>query len=388
VLDRPHELLKNAAADPKAPGVVLARYAGLAALRDDVDEARATFSRCVDNFPGSNLCANHLADLELNEGQCTAGERILRKELSTSPNADAFLRLADALHGLGVPSSEVKPVLEKWAQLSSGPAKEWNAVRVDIRDALLHGRLRDALPLYDKLGAMLAGVDDDAEHFDYSLYRMLLEAELGDKIAARSTLDKYIATRHGFQRTVDAGDYVIHLISHGVEFGFVPWSEWLPQRTKKIAHPDDREDRLGGRSRAWLDLFAMPAITRAGAAEAIAELPKYLPFLDRTDRWFWHDAAIGRAYALTGQLDAAMPFYERAAASCYALEDLVQYTRALVEFGDLLERRGDRSRACEVYRKVLTCWPPESGSVSAARAAARHRAICQTSAGNRPRKSQ
>jgi serine/threonine protein kinase/tetratricopeptide (TPR) repeat protein len=390
-LERPLGLLRDLAIPTNAPGIVLARYAGLLALHDDVDEARKIFYRCLDNDPGANVCSEMLAALELNEGRCADADRVLRKQLSVTQgsgtqSSDALLSLAYGLHRLGATGNEVGAVFDKWARTFSGPIAERNAVRGEIRIALMRGQLRDGLKLYDKLGAMLGGVDDDAELFDYTAYRTALEAELGEKVAASRTLARYSNARHGLRRTVEGDDNSIFLLALGAEFGVVSWRDWLAKRDARLTSTHVRDSLLEGKPRLWQDAFAMPATSREAAAEALGQLPRYGRVLPRMDRWFWHDGALGRAFALTEQFDAALPHFERAVASCNALEDLVQYHRVLLDFATALERHGDTSRACSMYGNMVSSWRPESGSVSSQRAADRLGRLCPSRNTSKPKR--
>ncbi|WP_394829965.1 tetratricopeptide repeat protein [Pendulispora albinea] len=376
-IEKAHDLLAPLGKDANAPAVVLSELGTAQSFRDDVESARATFSRCLEGYPAATGCATLLAQLEQNEGRCAGAERVLRRSLSLFPNsAGTYLSLAYDLQGMAVSPSEIRPVLERWARFSDGAAMERNLVRTEIRMALLEGRLREAVKLDAKLGKLMADVDDDEEQFDYTLYSMLLKAEVGQRADATKALDAYIARRHGLMRSSYGGDNVLYLVSVGARLGLVPWPKWLEQRNARLAVVTDRDGMLDSHSRKWLEYFAMPAATEASAKEALDVLPQYLPILHRIGRWFWHDGAIGRVYMLMGRHVEARPYFERAAASCNALEDLVQHTHALLDFASLLERTGDSKRACEMYDRVLGRWPAHSGSVSAARASQRRRSLC------------
>jgi tetratricopeptide (TPR) repeat protein len=133
---------------------------------------------------------------------------------------------------------------------------------------------------------------------------------------------------------------------------------------------------LDGRARTWLEYFAMPATHAAEAKKALDVLASYPAILNRGERWFWHDGAIGRVYMLVGRYAEALPFFKRAVSSCAALEDLVQYVHVLMDYGALLEKTGDRAGACAAYNKVLKSWPLRSGSESAQLAERRRRVTC------------
>ncbi len=376
-LDAAVSLLSTAVEADSPTGIVLGRYGALETLRDNVDLGRKALERCLTFFPGSAACAAPLARLEMNEGQCADAERILRKEISVSPKADVYLDLAYTIERLGAPAEEVQPVLENWVRFSPEGDRPRNAVRARIRVHLMQGELREALNDYVELEPLIEQTDDDVEQFDYTEYRMLLEAELGKRDASRATLRRYVSKRQSFQRDVDGDDNVTALFALGAEFGFVPWQEWLPRRDDHLRHPQDRDGLLDGRTRNWLDNFAIPAVTAEEAKEALDQLPRYLPILHRSDRWYWHDSALGRVYDLTGHNDDAIPYFERATSSCGALEDLVQFTRGEAEYADFLLRNGNVAKACTLYGKVLVAWPSTSGSSTAQHATVQADKFCK-----------
>jgi serine/threonine protein kinase/tetratricopeptide (TPR) repeat protein len=363
-LDGAASLLRPLVDRTSPGGLPLARFGNVAALRDDVDTARVYLNRCLDSHPGSSVCASTLAGLEMNEGRCVDAERLLRRWLSVAPGPTAYLDLGYVLQRQGAPPEEIAPVLNNWVKTSDESARELASARADVRIRLMGGDLRGALSIYPRIESLLRNVADDGEHFDYTGYRMLLEAELGDQDAAALTLSKYVSDRQAFQRRVDGGDNVTYLLALGVEFGFYPWSDWVKRRDQHLAEDRSAEAQLAGNGRSWLQHFAMPAVTKEAAAEALARLPEFLPILERSDRWYWQDGAIGRVYALLGQDREALPYYERAVASCGALEDLVQYHRTEIELADFYLRTGNPERACQTYARVVISWPLESGSVT------------------------
>jgi TolA-binding protein len=86
------------------------------------------------------------------------------------------------------------------------------------------------------------------------------------------------------------------------------------------------------------------------------------------------DDAFGMTYLLAGKVDEALPYLERAARSCSALDHPLTQTAAHLHLGTALEARGDRPGACAAYRTVLERWgaaKPRSVSAEAARARSR-----------------
>ena len=174
-------LLRQMGQAPDPPPIVLADLGIAQGMHDDLDESRATLTQCIQDFPEALLCADYLANIEINEGHCAAAERAARQHLQADPDSiGGHFELAMALDGRRLPPSEIRPVLEKWAQLSDGKDSSVNSLRVEYRMALLEGRLREASLLATRVSDALSKEPADAEHFDATLHEMLIRAELGD----------------------------------------------------------------------------------------------------------------------------------------------------------------------------------------------------------------
>jgi serine/threonine-protein kinase len=376
-LDRAAALLAPLAAGDDPAAMTLSELGAVQGSADRIDDARVTLVRCTERYPAARACSVTLSWIELLEGRCSEAEKIVRREVSLAPSASGYDRLAQALWGMGVSPAELRPVLDKWAALSTGARQRLNPIRADRTFALLTGRIGEALEADAKLEKELVSVDDDAERFDYTLSRMLLEAETGARAAAASTLDAYVASRHGLRQTAYGGDNVMYLEAIGAELGLVPWAQWLKLRDAKLAQPSPRDGLVDGLARTWLEYYALPATTAGAAKEALAVLPKYPPVLNRSERHFWHDGAIARVYALAGRPADAVPYFERAVKTCNALDDPLKYERVLVDYGAFLENAGDKDRACAIYERALHAFPLGPKSESVQRADRRRGAVCR-----------
>lgn len=375
-LDGPSELLSGLANGPAPAGLILSRYAHLAALRDDTDTARNFFGKCLVDHPGSQVCAEPLVKLEMYDGNCAAAERILRKQISVSPDENAFVYLADVLERQGTDVAGVAFALKNWTRSLPEGRRDRAELQAEIRLALMKGQLRDALSAYDRLGHLIDEVSDDPEHFYYTASRMVLEADLGDERAAKDTLSQYEAVRAAFQRDVGGEDNVSYLQALGTEFSVVPWKTWTMERDFRLAHPNEVDDQLAGRARSWLQHYAIPTATEPAAREALEALPRFLPLMPRSERYFVSDAAIARVYSLVGRDAEAKPYLERATSSCNALDDLVQFRRAQAELAELYVRSGETEHGCAMYGNIVRVWPPSTGSTIARRASTEFRRHC------------
>jgi len=105
----------------------------------------------------------------------------------------------------------------------------------------------------------------------------------------------------------------------------------------------------------WLHAYASAVETREDAERALAELPAFGPVPDFTP-YFPGDAYVGATYFLAGRVDDALPYLERAAYSCAALESPIEHTRAQRTLGDPLAQVGRHEQACAAWSVVLSRW--------------------------------
>ncbi|WP_394829973.1 tetratricopeptide repeat protein [Pendulispora albinea] len=373
-------LLEPLAQTSDAPGVVLQLLAVAYALIDNVDASRHTLRRCLVNFVGSSNCATFLARIELMEGQCAAAEQILRQEIETNPNdAEAYFQLANARESQGASIQEIASALNKGAELRDGaPGGQSALSAADFTLAVHEGRFNDALALSDKHESRLQSSNDAWEHYYAALHSTYVRVELGMPAEAREAVDRFVANRTEFfvNHHSYVGDNSTVLNGLAAQWQLISWTEWAAIRDTRLRRHISRDDLVHGRQRAWLELYAVPATTSVAAKEALAVLPEYAPILSRTQRWANEDAAVGRVYWLTGSPTMALPYFERASAACTRLDNPVQHTQMLTQYGALLEDIGQKERACEVYRRVLHYWPRVAESTTATRAASRAAAVC------------
>jgi hypothetical protein len=115
-------------------------------------------------------------------------------------------------------------------------------------------------------------------------------------------------------------------------------------------------------------------MTRDEATRALAEAASYAPLPTYYPETMIH-ADIGRVYFLAGDLDHAFELLDRLSKGARGLFTPIPFTRALVTFGQTLERRGDVAGACAAYARVLARWGSAPKSITADAARARVRAL-------------
>jgi serine/threonine-protein kinase len=150
--------------------------------------------------------------------------------------------------------------------------------------------------------------------------------------------------------------------------GVLKPAEWSSRRDAWIA----KWTKLSASKSAARDVvvaaYVWPAETREDAEEAVRRLPELVPLSSTWARS--GDFLLGKAYFLAGRIDDAVPYLQRAAASCEAFERPFPTTRAALMLGQALEQQHDAARACDAYGRVTARWghaKPRSVSAEAAR---------------------
>ncbi len=92
------------------------------------------------------------------------------------------------------------------------------------------------------------------------------------------------------------------------------------------------------------------------------------------------DAILGRALAVAGRADDALPFLREASRSCGMLEGydnfVITRVQARLDLAEVLAQKGDKAGACEWLHKIVAQWGnARPRSVTADKARERVRAL-------------
>lgn len=342
---------------------------GLALADRDPNGALDALGRCTDIAPTATDCWGERANIEGVLGRCADAEAHLRRA-TNDPNAStySFNKRANMLHALGKPAEAVTEVFrQKWARTT---AKEELYDRALLAAAYgdfdaARKRTAEGLALVDALPALPA-------HARFALLAVDIEIEIGHPERAAAIEMDFLNRRDGWQPGTPSEDPTLYFTR-------------LAARGGALSEAD-----LGARreawSRAWTPATALQkalrwqaayakGIERADeAAEALAARPADALWSSISASTL--DEDLGRALWLGGKRDEALPHLERAFTRCERLPRIMQATRADLFFGRALEERGDRGRACEVYKTILARWgKAKPRSITAADAKKRAQAL-------------
>ena len=338
------------------------------------EDSRASYERCGALSPASAECFLGLIWLDSAVGQCADAERDARRAVDRDPHLAA--NLACVMYGAGRPVEAVREIVEQTAATSS--PNLWQTLLDQTRVALITGEFARARTLAEKYQALADATPQASfrDHLRPAEVLIGIARETGDDAQAfRLALD--FANRSDTWSKSTQGDAGIDgsraVERQAVRPGGMAYSEFAARRTawidaerRNVAHP----------GLTWTYAFASSAETAEEANEALRVLPEYGPLSSFVHYAGIPDAEVGGTYLLAGRVDEAIPYLTKAVATCVAFRHPFVHTRALLQLGDALERKGNAPTACSAYRKVVERWGnAKPRSLSAEKASARITAL-------------
>ncbi len=340
------------------------------------DEALEAFEKCLRQAPLAANCMAQRITLEAQRGACEKVAEDAERVVTSSPMYEFGYRFrADTLAWRGAPPATLAAAIEQ----------TWRHARTEMREERQHryiGQLSawtgDFKGAEAEARSQASSIRRDAPLEEHSraawmLTQALLEqgrlrdagAVAADFLAQR---DLWVAST---QNTPAASDETPRLLDVAHRAGRLTDAEWAAAREAWVARWTAALHTQGAERMVKIAAYVRPAETREAAQDAVDRLPGLLPL---TVEWAASgDFILGKAYFLAARPDEAIPYLERAAASCIGLERPVDTTRASLMLGHALEVKGDKARACAAYQTVLKRWgaaKPRSVSAEDARAAA------------------
>jgi serine/threonine-protein kinase len=303
------------------------------------------FERCLAIAPHSGACLRNLAGMAAVRGDCEGFARYAQ-QVAGIDKAGEYLEesVFDSRLATGATRDELEAMLAEWPELRG--RTQGNRLRGDALIAVHFGeldrvQLDGGSDLRDQIAlAQLAEERGDTPALPRQ-WRQYLAAR-GTAIARHDVIDESLdgsmvalALRHGLATKAEVEDLIAN------------WG-------KQLAPLDPQ--RVGMYQKA---LRMAEVTTPAEAKEALAGLPEAVlvdVFNDRAiggTRRAW----IGHLLLLSGEVDKALPWLERAAHICFSHQnDPFTEMQARLELGQALEQKGDSKGACAAYGLVTAQW--------------------------------
>jgi tetratricopeptide (TPR) repeat protein/predicted Ser/Thr protein kinase len=339
------------------------------------EESRASYERCGTLSPASAECFLGLIWLDSADGRCADAERDARRAVDRDPHLAG--NLACVMYGAGRPVEAVGVIVDQQAATYTSPSSTWQNMD-HLRLALITGDFAAARTLAEQYQASVemrphASFND---HLRPAEVLLGIARETGDDAQAfRIALD--FASRSDMWSKSTQGDVGIDsgraVERQAVRAGGLARSEFVARRTAWIA---EERRNLAHPGLIWTYAFASSAETPEEANEALRVLPEFAPLTSVVHYVGIPDAEVGRTYLLAGDVDQAIAYLTKAVATCVAFRHPFVHTRAQLELGEALERKGNNPGACGAYRKVVDRWgSAKPRSISAEKARARMTAL-------------
>jgi eukaryotic-like serine/threonine-protein kinase len=345
--------------DP-AYGAAYRSTADLLAYAGKLDEALAVVERCTRQDPDATTCLAQRTLIDGLEGNCTRLEQDAQRILAHDPRSDVgYFLLASASYSQGRSLEAVRELLrERVARLPDAlkPRFEtWHRWAFDV----LTGDFDAARERARELERTTAPDADRRLHARAAYWWTSASLESGRAREAATGAQAFLERKDAWMAEPRGEDFSILrdltprlLLAERIGGVLTPdafeaeRAKWIELWEKSVVP--------GSRPFLWLHGHAAVVETRADAERALAQaprfgIPRYTPFT-------LGDAFIGTTYFLAGQTATALPYLERAARSCVALEVPFEHTHVQLVLGQALASVGRRDDACAAYAVVLARW--------------------------------
>jgi serine/threonine-protein kinase len=357
------------------------------AYQGKLDDAVAAIERCTRDAPDATTCLGQRALIDGLAGNCRRLEQDAQRILAHDPSSDVgYYLLAQASQSQGRSLEAVRVQLHERAvrlpDALRARYETWHLWSLDV----LTGNFESALERARDLERTTAPAADRRLHARAVLWWASASLEVGRPRDAATGARDFLLRKDAWIAEPAGDDFSLlrdltpRLLLAERQGGLLSPDAFEIERAKWIdlwQHSVATE----WQPFVWLHGHAAVVETRADAERAIAAIPvagipQYTPYT-------LGDAFAGTMYFRAGRTAEALPYLERAARSCVALEAPFEHTQVQLVLGEALASLGRRDEACAAYGVVLERWgSARPRSVTADRARALSRAIgCPAVAG-------
>jgi len=343
-------------------------------------DALAAVDRCIAMAPGSQDCLYERLVINKIDGDCRSLERHARAWLAeASHSAFAYDEFAIALYGQGRPPDEVRTAVDQAVSSWKREGIQVEPQLLLVRFAIVMGDLAGAEKILRELQAGIKDVPEEAAHASVSARLVELLEETGREQEAAEEANAFF-----MHRSVLLTPWLYS--AWGDETMLFWRAELQAGRLSRREYENERERFLERwssplfqkRAAAWFMGYAMPALTREDAQEALEVAPNL--GADDDHGSFGSEKALaawlhGKTRVLYGDAAGALADLVVATSDCNALGEPMRHTRAQLFLGMAREATGDRKKACEAYAVVIERWGKNPMSRTAREAAKRASAL-------------
>lgn len=350
------------------------------AYAGELEGALATIHTCIERAPEATRCLMERTFFDEAEGECALLEQDGRRMQAHDPDSDmSYGMLAAAAYAQGKPIEAVRELLRQQEAHASSPGARRRFELIHGYDlAILSGDFDAARKTADALVDLAGGAPDRRLRSGATLLSIEASLEAGDSQTAARAARAFLARQDAWTAEPRSDDFAV--MRDGTP------GIWMAERAGGLLSPSAFDEKRADwasrwevrlpesyRPYAWLHGYARVALTREDAQEALEALPRF-GGIPRFTPLTFGDAFVGKTYFLADRAAEAMPYLQRAARSCLALDHPVDHTQSEALLGQALAQQGDTSGACSAFSVVLSRWGnarPRSLTADAVRGLAR-----------------
>jgi len=350
----------------------------LLAFGGDTPGALAALDACTQSAPSAMDCVAERTLLEERDGDCQRVEQDAQRLIARDPSADnPYWILALASYAEGRSVEAVREILRQRVERVSPALRPRFELAHQWSLDVLTGAFDTAERRAADLERSIAGGADRRLHARAALWWTGALLESGRPALAARRAKDFLDRQDAWVAEPRANDFAMlrdptpRLLLAERRGGLLTPAEFEARRASWVAAWEQKMP-AAQRPFVWLHGYATAIETRADAERALAELPRWGPIPTFTP-YLLGDAYAGRAFFLAGRTPEALPYLERAARSCLAVESPFEHTQVQLDLGQALGQVGRHDEACASYGVVLARWGaarPRSVSADKARALA------------------
>jgi serine/threonine-protein kinase len=326
----------------------------------DEVKARQVADECVKVSSSAVSCLLLRMTMSYDEGRCAELKADARHVIAIDPTSQqGYASLADAMAALGESMDSVAEALKR----SDGQTQDPD----DRRLSELSSKELLALMQGDLAGAESA----DGEAVAFAASRPNLDAtrpaikqvgivlEEGDLARARSLAKMVrakLASSGMGEPDVPVEGKLATLFRRA---GGMTRDQLHIEQQRLIGYQNEADEHRGGKTdpfRTWGWIYAGDIEDEGDAADALAALTKAGGVDPKFSNNPFFSQGLGAMYAFAGHGAEAIPYLEKAGASCYQLDEVMDLTHDSYALGVAREQTGDLPGARAAYQRVLDRW--------------------------------
>lgn len=359
-------------------GVAYASKADLQAFEGDTPGALSTLEACVQRAPPASECIAERTLIDERDGNCQRVEQDARGLITREPADDrAYWMLALASFAEGRSVEAVRELLTQRVERVTPALRPRFELQHHWSLEVLAGDFDASCDEAAKLELSVASSADRRLHARAALWWTSALLESGRPAEAARRARSFLERQDAWVEEPRADDFALlrdptpRLLLAERRGGMLTPAEFEQRRSAWVAAWQQRVPAVM-RPFVWLHGYATAVETRQDAERALTEQPTFGPIPSFTP-YSLGDAYVGTTFFLAGRTAEALPYLQRAARSCLAIESPFEHTQVQLLLGQALGQAGRHDEACAAYGVVLSRWGnarPRSVTADRARALA------------------